>query len=122
MSKLCLSACVYKRLFLSTAMFFYALVLCLKKLTDRSTGFVEHSVNRLLKLAFMSVVACIQKDNQLSFVFGRLLQYITNSYMINFNRVCAHGFIMGKSPDFPYLCAYKKVRQLLAFVKQKFYS
>lgn len=59
-------------------MFFYALVLCLKKLTDRSTGFVEHSVNRLLKLAFMSVVACIQKDNQLSFVFGRLLQYITN--------------------------------------------
>ena len=45
-----------------------AQLLWLKKLTDRSTGFVEHSVNRLLKLAFMSVVACIQKIIQLSFV------------------------------------------------------
>lgn len=83
---------------------------------------MEHSVNRLLNLAFMSVVACIQKDNTIVSYGGRLLQYITNSYMMSFNRVCAHGFIMGKSSDFPYLRAYKKVRQLLAFVKQKFYS
>lgn len=31
------------------------------------------------------------------------------------SRVPAHGFIMGKSSDFPYLCAYKKVCQRLAF-------
>ena len=27
----------------------------------------------------------------------------------------AHGFIMGKSPDFPYLCVYKSICQRLAF-------
>lgn len=31
------------------------------------------------------------------------------------NRVCTHGFIMGKSPDFPYLCVYKSICQRLAF-------
>lgn len=31
------------------------------------------------------------------------------------SRVPAHGFIMGKSPDFPYLCVYKSICQRLAF-------
>lgn len=66
--KLCLFTLVYKRLIFVNGYVFLCTGFVLKKITDRSTGFVEHSVNRLLKLAFMSVVAYIQKDNQLSFV------------------------------------------------------
>ena len=70
----------------------------------------------------MLVVACIQKKiiNYFSWWLITGSEWFDNCIM-SFNRVSSHGFIMGKSSDFPYLCAYKKVRQLLAFVKQKFY-
>ena len=81
---------------------------------------MEHPVNRLQKLAFMLVVACIQKKiiNYLSWWLITGSEWLDN-YIMSFNRVPAHGFIMGKSPDFPYLCVYKSICQRLALEKKK---
>ena len=64
----------------------------------------------------MLVVACIQKKiiNYLSWWLITGSEWLDN-YIMSFNRVPAHGFIMGKSPDFPYLCVYKSICQRLAF-------
>ena len=56
-STACLScACspIYIKDYFCQRLRFFSHCFCgLKKLTDRSTGFVEHPVNRLLKLAFI---------------------------------------------------------------------
>lgn len=99
LSKLCLFAYVYKRLFLSTARFFSHCFCGLKKLTDRSTVFVEHPVNRLLNLAFMSVVACIQKKiiNYFSWWLITGSKWLDN-YIMSFNRVQMHTVLLWENP------------------------
>lgn len=114
MPKLCLFAYIYKRLFSSTAVFFFSRCFCgLKK--------INRTVNRLRKLAFMFGSSLHSKKiiNYLSWWLIAGSEWLDN-YIVSSNRVQMHAVLLWENlrifPTFAYINQYVNALLLLAKV------